>query len=104
MEIGPVPYEENCAQLGDEYFHEKSKKEMNAYIEQLYRQFPEAANNRVAFVSKWFSHDFGSYGEVCIKYNDENQLALEYALMVEKNLPGNWDEEAIKELELDIKK
>lgn len=98
MEIGPTPCDEPCAQLGSYGFEHQASKEMKAYINQLYRQFPDAIDNGVRFKARWFNHDFGRYGEVVIYWDDEDPIADEFAYKYESNLPEKWDEEALKEL------
>ena len=99
IEIGPTPYDENCAQVGDDDYRKDAKKEMDVYINQLNRTFIDAKSKGIAFKQRWFDHDFGAYGEVCIYWNTENEIADEYAYVIERNLPSDWDEEAKKELE-----
>ena len=66
---------------------------MDAYIDQLKRMYPEVANYKgMSFKKHWQQHDFGSYGEVIITYNDEVEEEETLALKVEWNLPRNWDE------------
>lgn len=99
IELGPTPCAEDCAQLGSHDYRYRAGKEMRAYINQLYRQFTEAAERGVSFKIKWFNHDFGSYAEVCAYWDMDDRFATEYAYFVDANIPENWDEEAIKELE-----
>ena len=51
MDVGPVPYEEDCQQVGTpEYDHEKARKESRVYKHMLLRLFgeePGAARIRV---------------------------------------------------------
>lgn len=96
--IGPTPVNENCAQVGDPDFNMKASKEMKAFINQLYRTFPDATENSVKFRIKWELHDFGKYGEVVVDYNCEDEMSYSYALNIDSNIPENWDEEALKEL------
>ena len=98
MEIGSAPYEEDCAQVGTPNYYENARKEMNAYINQLNRMFNEFDNQQITFKQKWFNHDFGTYGEVCIYWDTDNAEADVYAYEIESTLPGFWDEEAKKEL------
>lgn len=93
LELGPVPCEEECAQVGTDNYHEKARKECAAYKNQLNRLFPDGN-----FTIKPFFHEFGSYFEVCIFYDDNDETSLDYAYNVESNIPSNWDEEAKKEL------
>ena len=98
MEIGSSPYEEDCAQVGSNGYVQRANKELFSYMNQLKRLFPAAESIGIRFRIKWFSHDFGSYGEVCIYWNNENEDADIHAYEIERNLPGKWDEEAKKEL------
>ena len=94
MELGPTPCDEPCAQVGAYDFESKVRKECRAYKHQLERLFPECD-----FIVKAFSHDFGTYYEVCVVYDTDDRQSAENALKVEINLPEKWDEEAKKELE-----
>jgi hypothetical protein len=98
IEIGSTPYDEDCAQVGSIDYSMKANKEMKAYINQLNRMFPDSESKGINFKVKWFSHDFGSYGEVCIVWDTDNAIADEYAYVIDSDIPGNWDEEARKEL------
>jgi len=103
MEIGSCPCDEDCAQLGskDYDYRKRANIELTAYRYQLYRMFPEVSNTgQMKFAIKWFPHDFGTYGEVVIYWNDDSEVETQLAYKVEGNLPENWDEEAIKELSL----
>jgi hypothetical protein len=98
IEIGSTPYDEDCAQVGSVNYSSNANKEMKAYINQLNRMFPDAESKGVNFKVKWFNHDFGTYGEVCIVWNTDNAIADEYAYVVDADIPGSWDDEARKEL------
>jgi hypothetical protein len=100
MEIGPSPYDEDCAQVGTDNYAQRVDKELNAYKNQLNRLFPDAESKGITFRTKWFNHDFGSYGEICLYWNTDNEIANEYAYTIEANLPSNWDEVAIKEMSM----
>lgn len=97
--LGPVPAAENCAQVGQDDFRKKSIIEMDTYIDQLSRMFPEAEGNGVWFSKKWFNHDFGQYGEVVAKWDDEDIEATNYVFgVIDRNTPEQWDEESIDRL------
>jgi hypothetical protein len=103
--LGPTPGDENCAQVGDDNFREQCNKEMDVYIAQLKRMYPETANYKgISFKKHWQQHDFGSYGEVIITYNDEVEEEETLALKVEWNLPRNWDEIAKEEISEKVNK
>ena len=41
INIGPTPHDENCAQVGQEDYHIRGRKECAAYCRQLRRMYPE---------------------------------------------------------------
>ncbi len=93
IELCSTPYEEDCAQIGEENYNSKSRIECEVYISQLERLFPDAQ-----FGVKSFSHDFGRYREVVVYYDDNDDESTSVAFEVESNLPTEWDGEAKKEL------
>lgn len=98
IEIAPAPVEEECAQVGEANFRERATVEMDAFINQLYREFPDASDKGVVFRKKWFNHDFGGYGYVVAYYEDSSSESADYAFNVEANTPGFWDDEALIEI------
>jgi hypothetical protein len=94
--LGPVPSDESCQQCGTrDYNTVKARKECNAFINQLRRQFgeePEGARLSI----KAENHDFGTYYEVVCYYSDEQ--SCEYAFRVENEYPQFWDVDAVMEL------
>lgn len=100
FELGPTPYMEDCAQVGSENYRTRAKKETRAYINLLERVFPipEELSGYNYYGVKWFSHEFGSYCEVVIYYDDLNDDSVSFALDVEDNAPEFWDKEALEEL------
>jgi hypothetical protein len=99
LTIGSSPAEENCAQVGADNYGELSRKECNAFVKQLERQFGQPPFG-ARFAVKSFPHDFGSYKEVCVIYNDDIEEAVEFAFKVENESPAQWDDEAKAELGL----
>jgi hypothetical protein len=102
LEIGAVPANEDCQQVGTPaYDATKARAECVAYINQLRRQFgpePEGAYLRI----KSSPHDFGSYYEVVCNYDPNQEAAISYAYQCEGSATENWDEAAMAELELGI--
>ena len=97
LELGPTPHEEPCEQVGDNYNPIQAKRECRAFINQLKRMFGECEGARFVITSN--PHDFGSYFEVVVKFNN-NEQAIDYAFMVEEKCPARWDEEAKLELHI----
>lgn len=85
LELGPVPPEEECQQVGtSSYDDKKAREECERYKELLEKKFPTAQ-----FGIKKFHHDFGSYREVVVYFDDteEDPIAFE----VDRNLPMTWE-------------
>lgn len=61
------------AQVGEPDFHMKNKAEMAVLLDYLKTNFPipsEFAGN-CFYKIKWFQHDFGSYSEIVLMYDDQ---------------------------------
>lgn len=99
LEIGSVPADEACEQLGPNYDPRKAKAEGRAYIEQLRRVFGREPRG-ARLILKANPHDFGTYHEVVCEYDDEDREAYDYALKIEANSPATWDLEAKRALGL----
>ena len=99
IEIGTTPYEEECAQVGQDGYRAQAQKECAAYRSQLRRVFgeePDGARLKI----KGNSHDFGTYFEVACYFDPENEAAATYAYRCEAEAPAQWDDAARMELGL----
>ena len=99
--LGSTPSNEDCAQVGKSDYGIRSKIETTAYKNQLYRMFPEVLNSKtLSFTIKSFQHDFGSYKEVVINYDDDNEQEYNdiVIIKVDRNIPKAWDKEALEEI------
>lgn len=104
MDLGPTPCDEDCAQVGSENYTERAKKECAVYVRQMHRvlaanghpesTWPEGFN----IVVRGEPHDFGTYHEVKVRYDDSDEKAVELAFIAESLVPAKWDDEALKEL------
>jgi hypothetical protein len=95
--LGPVPLEEECSQVGTPDYLEKSRKECRAYINQIKRKFGEPPMG-AGLIVKSCPHDFGTYHEVVVVFDDLFPDSEEWAYSVDNDLPLTWDEEAKVEL------
>ena len=101
LNLGCTPSDEDCVQVGSPDYEIQANKELDAYMAQLVRMFPGLETHKhMKFAKVWFPHDFGSYGEIVIIFDADNELEAATAIEIEWNTPTNWDEEAIKELNL----
>lgn len=89
MTLGPSPCGEDCVQLGTEDYPEKSRAECKRYKKLLEEKFPL---NGIYFGIKSFDHDFGTYREVVVYYDDNDEESADNALTVENNLPETWED------------
>lgn len=90
LELGPVPANEQCAQVGAPDYSERSREECQRYINQLKREFPIPDDLDCRYVIKSFPHDFGSYREVCIAFDNRDSASIDFAFNVEENAPAHW--------------
>ena len=100
LELGTTPSGEDCAQVGaTKYdYYELARMELQAFLNQLKRMFPNPPPD-VRFKRQSNPHDFGTYYDLAIRYNSNDEEAVNYAMNIENNLPENWDEQAKRELE-----
>lgn len=96
--LGPTPAGECCEQIGPNCNYDRMKKECRVYIHQLERMFPDAEKSNARFAVMSFPHDFGTYKEVVVKYDEMVEDSVNFAFHVESNLPEEWDDEALDEL------
>lgn len=97
ISIGSSPCDEDCAQVGTDNYAEKAKKECTAFIHQIERELKDFPNGCYLSI-KGFPHDFGTYYEVIVRYDENDEEATSFAYKLEGNSPANWDDEAKKEL------
>lgn len=97
LELCCSPVDEECAQVGSDDYYVQSRKECRAFINQLRRLHGEEPFGAMLCISA-NPHDFGTYYEVAVKYEDSIEEAVEYAFKLEDGLPEKWDEEALIEL------
>lgn len=97
LNIGPTPYNVDCAQVGQSNYQTLSTIECRAFALQCKRvlesYFPEV---KVRVGIKSFPHDFGTYWEVVVYYDPDNRDEVEQALYLESADLSDWDEEATK--------
>lgn len=93
IELGPVPAEESCAQVGRDDYNERSRRECAVYIRQLQRVFNFPDATILKFVRRGFPHELGRYHEVVAVMTAEGAEVFD-----EDRLPHAWDHVARAEL------
>lgn len=100
IELAPVPVEEECEQLGENYNPSKARKECRVFRNQLMRMVEKNFPGReVDIMIKSNLHEYGIYLELAIKFDENDERSVDLAYWIDSNLPQYWDEEAKKELE-----
>ena len=91
LSLGTTPWEEDCAQVGEENYIEKARKECARFIEGLEHYFGGPPYG-VTFKATANPHDFGTYYDVVVWYDINDEEAVKYAFDVEGNIPRTWEE------------
>ena len=98
LELCSVPINEPCAGVGSDDYERRARLECRAFKHQLERTFPDAIDAGVYFRTKSNPHDFGTYYEVQVVYDDEDESQTEWAFVIEGTIPEQWDNDARAEL------
>lgn len=92
IELGATPAAEDCVQVGEDNYHIAAQLECQRYVDLLTKTFGEPPVGG-RFGIKSFPHDFGSYREVVIHFDDDHPESVDFAFHVERNLPETWEAE-----------
>lgn len=96
LNIGSTPYDEPCAQVGSINYRQLARAELVAFIGQcrraLNKQFGDTLLVDVKGTS--FPHDFGTYHEVVVMYDPNNEQQVQQAFWLESADISKWDDEA----------
>ncbi len=97
MSFETTPPGEKCIGLGHDSYELLSKIECETYIAFLLRNFPRIPEGcRFKITSN--PHDFGTYRDVELFYNEDNKKHAAYAYKLDAKIPDKWDAEALKRL------
>ncbi len=94
LNIEGTPIDEPCAQVGDPDYYELARAECQAFKDQLIRTFGNPPGNASITVGQ-NPHDFGTYLDLRLNFNDESEEESDWAYEIEGDTPYNWDEEAL---------
>jgi hypothetical protein len=90
LEIGSSPCNEECAQVGSDGYYERAQDECKRFIALIREKIGKEPEGARLFI-KSNAHDFGTYYEVAVKFDPEDQAATEYAYRCESDAPRFWD-------------
>lgn len=88
--LGSAPYAEECVSVNpDEDYLPAMRAECNRFIGVMRKIMgDEPPGAKLAIMSH--SHDFGTYLDVVCYFDDQNELALDYAARCERDVPEFW--------------
>jgi len=93
IQIGCCPYAEEAVQVDPKVdYIPAMKAELKRFKELLETMFPVPDDVNAHYKIEWQTHEFGRYGEVSVSYKEDDEAALDFALMVESNCPEYWPE------------
>jgi hypothetical protein len=93
--LGPAPSNEDCVQVGSPDYARDARAECARYIEAIKKvcgREPEGA--RLTIKSQ--PHDFGSYFEVAVIFDGNNEAAAAYAAKCDESAPTTWEAAGIE--------
>lgn len=93
MDFDLTPCDEECAQVGRDDYRRVSREEYTAMLAFIERTFG-ATPVGVSTTCKANAHDFGTYYQLRMYYDDEDAICTGYVYKVESELPPMWDAEA----------
>ena len=100
--IGSSPTDESCAQVGQDNYMEESRIECRRFIDLIRKKFgDEPEKTRLAIKSS--PHDFGTYLEVVVYFNPEDEESRQYAYAVEDNTPATWWDESVIDWKTEVR-
>ena len=90
IEIGPVPCNEECQQIGmPTYDSQKAYEECRRFIRNIRHELgEEPVGAKLKVTSN--PHDFGMYYEVVCRFDENIEEARDYAYKCESEAPDNW--------------
>ncbi len=89
INIGSVPLDEPCVQVGVDKYRYKATKECERFIKDLKKLFGNPPP-KAELAIKEFPHDFGTYLDVVCYYDDEDEESTVYCHLVEADTPERW--------------
>lgn len=85
-----VPHGEDCMQLGAENYDKFSNLEADTLIDQIIRQLGQPPEGTY-FKKIKCPHDFGTYLDIALVYDENDETSEAYFLYVDQNMPEYWD-------------
>ena len=89
LSISGTPTGEDCVQVSShEDYMPAMRAECNRYLDMLRKRFPNC--DRVNISIHRNPHDFGTYLDIEISWDDNDNIAEQQAYFIENNEPEKW--------------
>ena len=88
LTLGSSPYDEDCAQVGSENYRQQAMQELTRFKNLMLKVHPETT--QAYYRIKSFPHDFGTYHELCVIYDPDDEAQCAWAFDAESKVPSNW--------------
>ncbi len=95
LELGSSPANEPCVQTTDPNYSELGRAECERYRDTLYAAYYAAHPGKecpAVLRVKGNAHDFGTYYEAAVRFDDRDDSQIAAAYWFEENAPANWTE------------
>jgi hypothetical protein len=93
LDLDTTPADEDSAQLGAEGYRDKAHAEYLRMVELLTRKFGHLPMG-ASYQFKGCPHDFGTYYQLRLHYDEDFKESVEFAYAVEDNWPKTWEDDA----------
>jgi hypothetical protein len=91
LEIGSTPHNEVCVPVSETVDYIPAMRAECERFKKLLEQAYPPVGDAYLFI-KSNSHEFGTYLEVAVRFEDDIKEEREYAFMLESKAPGTWEE------------
>jgi hypothetical protein len=96
LEIGSSPRDEDCVQVGDGDYILPMKNECRRFKELLEKLMPIPKECNCRYYVKSNPHDFGTYYEVAIQFDEEDAKSSAFAYYVDSYYPQKWNDTKVE--------
>lgn len=86
--LDTTPTNEPCAQVGTDQYYKNTMAEARAHILQIQAQLTPPLG--VTFAIQGHPHDFGTYHQIHVSYNDQIPEHRQYISKLESEAPEDW--------------
>jgi hypothetical protein len=92
LTLGSAPWEEDCVQVESSGTYLRPMLAQCQSFKQLLLDIFGKPPEGASLVVRQFPHDFGTYAEVCVVFDDRFPEAVTYAYKLEANTPAEWSQ------------